>query len=368
MKSAIIHDHFAQDGGAERVARALLSLFPESPVFTIVHDKKIFDDENFNQNVKTSFIQKIPLGVRKYQWFLSIMPTATESYNLNDYNLLISSSSIFSKGIITPPNATHICYCHTPPRFLWTDCHNYLKELKQNFFIKKFIPFFLTNLRMWDKLAAERVDYFIANSLEVQKRIKKYYNRESIVIHPPVETSKFRISESIGDYFLAGGRMVGYKRFDLIVKAFNRLNIPLKIFGGGPLLKILKSSARPNIQFLGKISEENKIKIFSRCRAFLNPQFEDFGITAIEAMASGRPVIAYRSGGALETVVEGKTGTFFEEQTWEDLADKILRFDNKNYNPAEIKKHAEQFDISVFNEKILEFVGSIYPDTNKSIS
>ena len=214
----------------------------------------------------------------------------------------------------------------------------------------------LTRLRQWDKIAAERVDHFIANSREVQKRIKKYYNRDSEVIHPPVDTAKFCISNNIGNYFLAGGRLVGYKRFDLLVTAFNRLNMPLIIFGDGPQKKHLQQNAKNNIQFLGKVSEKKKSELYRHCLAYLNPQLEDFGITAVEAMASGRPVIAFRAGGALETVIEGKTGTLFEEQTWEDLADKVLRFKCQDYKPQEIREHALQFDVEIFKRKIKEFI------------
>ncbi|MBI5077021.1 glycosyltransferase [Candidatus Falkowbacteria bacterium] len=356
MNVALVHDHLTQDGGAEEVVKALIDIFPQSPVYTIVFDKQNVDSFFHDKNIIPSFIQAFPFGVKKYQWFLPLMPAATEHHNLNNYKLIFSSSSIFSKGIIPPPNATHICYCHTPPRFLWTDSHNYLKELQQNFLIKKFLPLILTKLRQWDKVAAERVDHFIANSREVQKRIKKYYNRDSEIIHPPVETRKFHVAGRTENYFLAGGRLVGYKRFDLAVSAFNRLNIALKIFGDGPLLKRLKASAKSNIQFLGKVTDKKRAELYSHCLAFLNPQLEDFGITAVEAMASGRPVIAYRAGGALETVVESKTGVFFEEQTWEDLADKILRFNPTDYNPNQIREHSLQFDIEIFKRKIKEFI------------
>lgn len=356
MKVALVHDHLAQDGGAERVARALQNIFPDSPTYTLVYDRKNAHPDFANREIRTSFLQKMPFGVSKYQWYLTLMPTATESFDLNEYKLIISSSSIFSKGIIPGPDALHICYCHTPPRFLWTDSHNYLKELKHNYFIRKFIPLILTKLRQWDKIAAERVDFFIANSREVQKRIKKYYNRDSTVIYPPVETNKFYISKNISNYFLAGGRLVGYKKFDLLIKAFNRLNMPLKIFGAGPLFKKLKQDAKPNIEFVGKISEDKKTRLFSECLAFLNPQIEDFGITAVEAMASGRPVIAYQAGGALETVIEGKTGLFFSDQNWEDLADKILRFKFNDFNSAEIKQHATQFDAAVFQQQMQSFI------------
>lgn len=355
MKIAIVHDHLAQDGGAERVARTLNDMFPDSPIYTLVYDKRNTDARFANRVIKTSFLQRMPFGVRKYQWYLAMMPAATESFDLHDFDLIISSSSAFSKGVISGPNTTHICYCHTPTRFLWTDRHNYLKELRQNLLIKKMLPLTLTRLRQWDRMAADRVDHFIANSEEVKKRIKKYYNRDSEVIYPPVETEKFSISNDIGNYFLAGGRLVGYKKFDLLVNAFNRLNMPLKIFGVGPLFNKLRSRAKSNIEFLGKVHDVEKAELYSHCRAFLNPQIEDFGITTVEAMAAGRPVIAFKAGGALETVIEGKTGTFFEEQTWEDLADKVLRFKD-DYNPAEIKQHAEQFNTEVFKRKIMGFI------------
>jgi glycosyltransferase involved in cell wall biosynthesis len=356
MKVALVHDHLTQDGGAERVAKAFLDIFPESPLYTLVYDKDAVDKDFETKKIYTSFLQNFPFGVSKYQWFLTLMPAATEHHRVGDYKLILSSSSIFSKGIIPGPNSTHICYCHTPPRFLWTDSHNYLTELKQNFIIKKFLPIILTKLRQWDKIAAERVDHFIANSEEVRKRIKKYYKKDSRVIYPPVDTHKFKTTTQINDYFLAGGRLVGYKRFDLLVKAFNHLNLPLKIFGDGPQLKSLKKIAKDNIEFLGKIPEQKKIELYSRCQAFLNPQLEDFGITAIEAMASGRPVIAYKAGGALETIIDGKTGVFFEEQTWEDLADKVLRFKSSDFDPSFIRQHAQNFDVEVFKQNIKKFI------------
>ena len=356
MNVALIHDHLVQDGGAERVAKALLEIFPDSPFFTLLHNKKKADPDFDKYKIKTSFLQSIPGASRWFEWPLPLMPSATEHYDLGKYKLLISSCSIFSKGIIPGPGSTHICYCHTPPRFLWTDSHNYLKELKHGFLIKTFLPLILTSLRQWDKIAAERVDFFIANSREVQKRIKKYYNRDSEIIYPPVETNKFHISNNQDNYFLAGGRLVGYKRYDLVINAFNRLNMPLVIFGTGPLENKLREMAKNNIKFVGRVDEKEKANFYSHCQAFINPQLEDFGITAVEAMASGRPVIAFKAGGAMETVAEGKTGTLFEEQTWEDLADKILRFKAQDYNPETIRAHALQFDKEIFKQKIKQFI------------
>lgn len=355
-KIALVHDHLAQDGGAELVLKALKEMFPEAPIFAL-----IFDPENTNsffagQDIKTSFLQKIPLGVSRYQWWLSLMPLATENYNLMDYDIIISSASAFAKGVITRPDSVHICYCHTPTRYLWTDTHGYVQELRANPLIKIILPFTLRKLRQWDRLAADRVDVFIANSQTVKNRIKKYYSRESEMIYPPVEVDKFFISDNPKKYYLAGSRLVPYKRIDLVVQAFSRLNIPLKIFGVGPELKKLKRQAKSKIEFLGRVSDEEKRRLFADCLAYLNPQEEDFGITAVEAMAAGRPVIAYRAGGATETVKEGETGEFFEEQWWEELADKVIRFQPDKYNPAAIREHAKQFGVERFKEKVLRLI------------
>lgn len=357
-KIALVHDYLVQDGGAEKVLRAFQELYPQAPIFTIVCAKKGTDDYFSNKDIRSSFLQKIPWGVKKYQWYLSLMPAAVESHNLMEYDLVLSSTSSFAKGVIVNPSAKHICYCHTPTRYLWNDSHNYLKELKVNFLIKRILPLTLNRLRLWDRLAADRVDYFIANSQTVSKRIKRYYGRESEVIYPPVEISKFYISDAPKKYYLAGGRLVSYKRFDLAVKAFSRLGIPIKIFGIGPELKYLKRIAKPNVEFLGRINDQQKAKLYADCLAYINPQEEDFGITAIEAMASGRPVIAYRRGGATETVLAGETGEFFDEQIWEELADSILRFDINKYDPQIIRAQAEKFSWESFKAQIKNFIDS----------
>ncbi|MDO8669334.1 MAG: glycosyltransferase [Candidatus Buchananbacteria bacterium] len=352
MKIALVHDHLAQDGGAERVLIALKEMFPEAPIFTLLIDRNNTNAFFRDKEIKTSFLQKIPLGVKRYQWWLALMPLATESHNLEDYDLIISSASSFSKGVITKPGSLHICYCHTPTRFLWTDTYSYVEGLKVNPLVKMILPFTLRKLRQWDKLASDRVDFFVANSKTVQSRIKKYYNRESEIIYPPVDVSSFYISSRPKKYYLAGGRLVPYKKIDLAVKAFSRLGIPLKIFGVGPEMKYLKNLAKSNIKFLGKVSDEQKKSLYANCLAYLNPQEEDFGITAVEAMAAGRPVIAYKSGGATETIIEGQTGEFFEEQWWEELADKVIRFNSQKYDPYFIRSQAEKFSVDNFKNKV----------------
>ncbi len=356
MKVALVHDYLNQDGGAEKVLKILQEIFPEAPIFTLIYDKEKLGHLFKEDKVNFSYIQKLPWGRSKYKWFLLLMPSAIENFDLSDYDLVISSSSAFAKGVVTSPETKHLCYCHTPTRYLWSDTHSYIEELSYNKLIKKFLPYFLARLRLWDRLAADRADHFIANSQAVQKRIKKYYNRDSDLIHPPVETAKFRIADQIGNYYLIGGRLVPYKRYDLAVEAFNKLGIPLKIFGEGPELEKLKKIAKENIEFLGKIDDEKLAELYSRCLAFIHPQEEDFGITAVEAMASGRPVIAYAAGGALETVINGVTGKFFDEQTWEALADAVIRFKPEDYNPTAIREHARKFDVEVFKQKIKDYV------------
>lgn len=357
-KIALIHDHLVQDGGAEQVLKALNEIYPQAPIFTLVLDRKNTNKHFADKDVRTSFLQRFPGGVKKYQWWLSLMPAAMESHNLMDYDLVVSSASSFAKGVITKPGAVHVCYCHTPTRYLWNDSHNYLRELKVNKLVKKTLPLTLHKLRSWDRLAADRVDYFIANSQTVAERIKKYYGRDSKVIYPPVDVHKFKISSEPKNYYLAGGRLVPYKRFDLLVKAFSRMEIPLKIFGIGPEMKYLKKISKKNVEFLGKVSQEQKASLYSRCIAYLNPQEEDFGITTIEAMAAGRPVIAYRKGGATETVIEGETGEFFDEQIWEELADKVLRFKD-NYDSQKILSHAEQFSVENFKRRMGDYLEEI---------
>ncbi len=356
MRVALVHDHLMQKGGAERVLEVLQSLWPHSPTFTLLYDKTTMDDTFGHRDIRTSFLQRLPFALTKYRWYLPFMPTATESYNLADYDVVVSSTSAFSKGVITSPESVHICYCHTPTRYLWSDTVSYIEELNAPGPIKALLPKVLSQLRVWDRLAAERVDHFIANSETVRRRIKKYYGRESEVVHPPVDTQKFTISTKPKEYFLVGGRLVAYKRYDLVVDAFTKLGLPLKIFGTGPAEASLRARAGKNITFLGRVSDEERIHLFENAIAFLHPHEEDFGITAVESMAAGRPVIAYAKGGAVETVIDGVTGTLFSEQSWEELADTVLHFDHTSFNPTAIKAHAEQFSVANFRKRMHDVV------------
>lgn len=356
MRVAFVHDHLIQNGGAERVLEVLQDIWPQAPTFTLLYDKKVMHDVFGHRDIRTSFLQKLPLSLRFPRWTLPLMPTATESYDLSEFDVIISSSSAFSKGIIAPNNALHICYCHTPTRYLWSDTHSYVDELKAPKFVKNLLPPILTYLRTWDRLSADRVDFFIANSETVRRRIKKYYTHDSDVIHPPVEIEKFSISNAPKEYYLIGGRLVSYKRYDLAIDAFTKLGLPLKVFGSGPIEKDLQKRAGVNIKFFGRVSDLERTHLFENAIAFLHPQEEDFGITAVESMAAGRPVIAYRKGGALETVIDGVTGILFNDQHWEDIADTVINFDHTKFNPEIIREHAKKFAIARFRQEISEFV------------
>lgn len=367
MKIALVHDYLAQDGGAERVLRALTEIYPEAPIFVLFHDQKKISYFPL-EKIRESFLAKMPFARSSFQWYLPWMPMATEKHDLNDFDLVISSTSGFAKGVITPPNTLHISYCHTPPRFLWADGHDYLSDLKRSWLVKKILPSLIHQLRLWDQMSTQRVDHFIANSQTVQQRIQKYYRRASDIIHPPVDTHLYTTAQILGDYFVAGGRLVPYKRIDLVIKVFNRLGWPLKIFGVGPELKSLKKIARANIEFLGKITEAEKADLLSHARAFIHPQIEDFGITPIEAMAAGRPVIAYGSGGATETISYGETGLFFPEQTWESLLDTLLRFEAKPWDSVKIRERAQKYNVENFKQKIKKYVTDHFEEFNRGLN
>ncbi|MDD2680815.1 MAG: glycosyltransferase [Patescibacteria group bacterium] len=371
MKVALIHDHLAQEGGAEKVLKVLADMFPEAPIYTLLYEKKNVDKNFAGRHIETSVIQRLPGGVRHYKWYLFLMPMAVEFFDLRPYDLVISDASAFAKGVITNPETLHICYCHTPTRYLWSDTHQYLNELKYNKWIKKIISLTLGRLRLWDFSAAQRVDYFIANSSTVQKRITKFYRRESEIIYPPVETHKFKIANLKEQgrnerYFLLGCRLAPYKRVDIVVQAFKVLgpDYHLKIFGDGldlPRLRKLAGDAS-NIEFLGRVSEEQKIDLYAHALAFINPQEEDFGITAVESMASGRPVLAYKRGGATETIIENESGLFFKEQTAAAIMSLVRHFledidqGRKVWNSEEIKLQAEKYSVANFKKQILAMI------------
>ncbi len=331
-------------------------LFPEAPIYTIIYDKKLMHGMFENKEIKTSYLQKIPFAPTRHRIFPPFMPMAIEQFDFSEYDVVLSDSSSYAKGIITGPETLHICYMHTPMRYAWDDCHKYTTDFYFPSFIKKIVPLFMNYIRVWDRISADRPDKIIANSNFIARRIKKYYKRDSLVINPPITLDNFYISPKIEDYFLIAGRLMAYKRFDIAIQAFNKLKLPLKILGRGPELKHLKKIAGSNIEFLGRVSDEELFKYYSRCKAFIFPQEEDFGIVAIEAMASGRPVIAYRGGDIPEHIEEGKTGMFFENQTAEDIVEAVKKFQAGDYDPDYIREKAKKFDKKIFKEKIKNYI------------
>lgn len=360
MRVALIHDHLAQDGGAEKVLKVIADMFPDAPIFTLLYEKKNADKYFKNRVIQTSIIQRLPGGIKHYKWFMPWMPMAVEFFNLTGYDLVISDTSSFAKGVITNSRTPHICYCHTPTRYLWSDTHSYIEELRFNKYFKKLIALSLNKIRIWDRVAADRVDFFLANSKFIAGRITKYYRRDSEVIYPPVNLADFKVSDDLGDYFLAGGRLVPYKRFDLLISVFKANGRRLRIFGDGPDQGRLQtlSAGYPNIEFLGRVSEEEKIALYSRAQAFINPQEEDFGITMVESLASGRPVIAFNQGGASE-IVTPECGLLFDEQTAESLVKALDAFDQTRFNSQQIRQSAERFGEERFKAELLKFIETV---------
>lgn len=355
MKIAIVHDWLTNMGGAEQVVINFKRVYPEAPIYTTFYNPEKLDKELQNIDVRTSYLQKKKM-VTNHKKYFPQMPMAFEKFNLNEYEVILSSSSSCAKGVLTKPGSIHICYCHTPMRYAWEKRDEYTQGMGK--LKKKLVEILLHYMRIWDLASSSRVDYFIANSTEVQKRIKKHYKRDSIVINPPVRCNLFDISETDGDYYFVLSRLVGYKRFDLAVQACKELGKKLVVAGDGPERENLERIAGKdeNIIFLGRQPDDVVKKYMSECKALLFPGEEDFGIVPVEAQACGRPVIAYGKGGVLDSVIDGKTGVFFKEQTAESLKDAITKFENMKFDKQEIRKHALEFDESVFQEKIRKFV------------
>ncbi|MEA3273099.1 MAG: glycosyltransferase [Patescibacteria group bacterium] len=360
MKIALIHDYLIQYGGAERVLESFCELFPRAPIYTLVYNKKILGNVFGKREIRTSFLQKIPFSRSEHHLFPILMPMAVEQFDLSHYDVILSDSASYAKGVITGPKTLHICYCHTPMRYAWDDCHKYTQEFYYPSFIKKMVPLGMNYIRIWDKLAAQRVDYFIANSNLVKKRIGKYYKEQAKVIYPPLFLEHFKRSQekTSAEYYLMVGRLVPYKKFDLGVKVFNKLGLPLKIVGGGPQYKNLKRMANKNVELLGGLKSSSKelIEVYQNCKALIYPQEEDFGLVPLEAMAMGKPVIAYRKGGAVETVKEGVTGIFFNNQDVSSLEKALKKFEKKEFNPQIIREHAKSFSKERFKQEILDFI------------
>lgn len=357
---ALVHDWLTNWGGSERVLLALKELFPAAPIYTLVYDQeKLPQFKNFD--IRTSFIQKLPFAKRKYRRYIMLMPTAVEQFDLQNYDLVISSSHAVAKGVITRPDTVHICYCHTPMRYAWDLYHLYLEKPQfGGWLTKKIMPFMMNYLRVWDRESADRVDYFIANSHNVAQRIKKYYQRESTVIYPPVVVKNKRPKGlEKKDYFVVLSRLIPQKNVDLVVETFNQLDQKLVIIGEGSERARLEQKAPKNIEFLGFQPEEKVSDVLEQAQALIFPSEDDFGMTPVEAMALGTPVIALGKGGVLESMIAGKTGEFFSKEHPESLRKVVEKFDGSKYNKETLREQAMKFDEGVFKQKMREFVEEI---------
>ncbi|SKA76592.1 Glycosyltransferase involved in cell wall bisynthesis [Caloramator quimbayensis] len=356
MKVAIVHEWFSGIGGSEKVVKVFHDIYPEAPVYVLIHDKHKMPEEYNNMDIRTSYLQKIPFANKIYQNLLPFMPGAVERYDLSEYDLVLSSSTCCAKGVITKSDTLHICYCHTPMRYGWDLYFDYLKG--KNKFMQWIIASQMKNIRIWDRLSADKVDYFIANSNNVARRILKNYRRESRVIYPPVDTDFYTPSNKDDNFYLIVSRLVSYKKVDIAIEAFNKLGLPLIIIGRGPEYKKYKKLIKSNIKLLGHLSDSEVREYYRRCKAFIFPGEEDFGITPVEAQACGRPVIAYGKGGTLETIIEGKTGIFFYKQDAESLIEAIQKFEKSSddFDKDFIRKYAEKFSVNRFKNEIISFI------------
>jgi glycosyltransferase involved in cell wall biosynthesis len=357
LKVAIVHYWFFDAWrGGEKVVSSLCQLFPQADIFTHVLDAKVFADLVAKHRVTTSFIQQLPFARKATKYYVPLMPLALEQFDLNEYDLVISSESGPAKGVIVREDCVHICYCHSPMRYIW---NKYAEEIRGSPTILSWpIRLAAHYLRLVDYASAARVDQFIANSNAVARRIRKYYRRPSRVIFPPVEVSAFSMSEQIEEYYLYCGQLTAYKRPDLAVDCFNDLGLPLWVIGDGEMRVSLERRARANIRFLGRVSNEQLRQHLARCAALVFPGEEDFGIVPVEALASGRPVIAYGRGGVLDSVVDGVTGLFFYEPTVGALAQAVQRFRNirHEFDPRLITQSASVFDTRNFIEQMTDVV------------
>ena len=377
LRVALVHDWLTTFGGAERVVALWTELFPNAPIHTLIYDEKTLGTVFPREKIVPSRLQKLPGVKRYYRKLLSMMPRAFEEFDMSDFDIVLSSSSSCAKGVLTSSSTLHVSYIHSPMRYAWDLYPEYLRNSGgiTRFAMRRM----MSGIRQWDLASASRVDLFLCNGREVARRIRKVYRRDAVVIHPPIETVFFTPSEQdntvrsgaeLGEAYLTVGRLIPYKRVDLAVQACTAAGKRLDVIGDGPEMNRLRSTAGPTVRFLGFLPDDEIREAYRSCRAFLFPGLEDFGMTPLEAQACGRPVLAYGRGGALETVKDGETGIFLEEQTLESLLQSMEEFESRSWNPALIRKHAEGFSRDGHKERILStlkrgWTDFFDPGTNK---
>lgn len=374
MRVALVHDFFTTWGGGERVLKTFSEIWPKAPIYLIAKDQKLVEEFLPGKKIIASFMQGLPGMPRAFKYYsilsyLPLIPKPIETFDFSDFDVILSDSSSFAKGAITSGTTKHICYLHTPTRYLTSDKDDYLRNapIPLPLIGKPFVKLVLKLMAKWDLKASRRPEYLIANSNFIAERTKKYYSRTpDEVIFPPVDTKQFKIAENIDDYWLTLGRNEPYKRTDLAILAANELGLKLKVVGGGTELNGLQKIAGPTVEFLGRVSDSKLVNLYAHAIGLIFPPLEDAGITPLEAMASGRPVIAYGKGGALESVVPGVTGEFFTEQTVESLVSALKNFDEKKYDPQKIRAHALKFDKEIFKGKIQSIIKQLLTENTVS--
>ena len=358
LKVALVHDWLTGQRGGEKVLEVLAEIFPKAPIYTLFHFKGSQREDIERRVIRTSFLQDMPFLRKKYRSYLPFFPLAVEMFDLQAYDLVVSTSHCVAKGVIPRPDALHVCYIHSPMRYAWNLYFSYFSPARLSPLSRFLIPPVVHGLRTWDAASSARVDHFVANSANVANRVERYYRRKADVIHPPADTDFYTPDDSLpgGDFFLIVSALVPYKRIDLAVEAFNRTGASLKIVGAGPEYKTLKKRARPNIEFPGSVGPEDLRRFYRGAKAFILPGEEDFGIAAIEAQACGTPVIAYGRGGSRETVVPGRTGLLFEELSVAGLLGALDKFQSFACNKAAIRANAMGFSRKNFKERISAYL------------
>jgi len=358
MRIAVVHDYFTQLGGAEKVAEEIACMLPAPAVYSTVALKGRIPQRLVGKGVHTSWMQHLPMMQKYHRLYFMFYPFGVEALDLSQYDLVVSSSSGYAKGIHTRPETVHVCYCHTPMRWAW-EFDNYSAREKAAGMMRMLLPKALHLLRKWDLKAAQRPTHYVANSKSVAERIKRFYRRDAHVIHPPIEVDRFKPSAELGDFYLILARLVSYKRIDLAVEACTRLKRRLVVIGEGPDRNRLEALAGPTVSFLGRLSDREVEYYASRCRALIFPGEEDFGMAPLEIAAAGRPTIAYRAGGTVETIVEGVTGVFFDSQEPRELMDAILEFESNDWDTSVLRAHAYKFGTHAFRKNFLQYLADI---------